>query len=119
MPNVRRTINAPEFLERRGGYYDRRDKRRLRIARSDGKKAIKKALGAGTAQRADSVRDRHRYVGSHRRANRGISINLEAISLKGGDKVYGRQGLSMAYYRDCSHSRRSAFFGYLLRGLDK
>ena len=82
MPNVRRTINAPEILERRGGYYDRRDKRRLRIARSDGKKAIKKALGAGTAQRADSVRDRHRYVGSHRRANRGISINLEAYLSK-------------------------------------
>jgi hypothetical protein len=25
----------------------------------------------------------------------------------------------MAYYRDYSHSRRSAFFGYPLRGLDK
>jgi hypothetical protein len=25
----------------------------------------------------------------------------------------------MAYYRDCSHSRSSAFFGYLLRALDK
>jgi hypothetical protein len=25
----------------------------------------------------------------------------------------------MAYYRDYSHSRSSAFFGHLLRGLDK
>jgi hypothetical protein len=31
-------------------------------------------------------------------------------------KVYGRQGLSMAYYRDYNHSRSFAFFGYPLRG---
>jgi len=99
--------------------YDQHRGRRRRRQISDEKQAIKKALGAGTAQRADSVRDHHRYVGSHRGANRGIPINLEAISVKGGDTVYGRQGLSMAYYRDYSHSRRSAFFGYLLRGLDK
>ena len=120
MPNIRRTGNAPEFLERRGGYYDRRYKRRQRIARtSDEKQAIKKALGAGTAQRADSVRDYHGYVDSHRRANRGVFINLEAISIKGGDKVHARLGLTMAYYRDYSHSRSFAFFGYPLRGLDK
>jgi|NGEPerStandDraft_6_1074524.scaffolds.fasta_scaffold104183_1 hypothetical protein len=95
-------------------------KRRQRIARtSDGKQAIKKAVGAGRAQRADSVRDHHRYVDSHRRTNRGVFINLEAISVKGGDKVYARLGLSMACYRDYSHSRSSAFFGYPLRGLDK
>ena len=76
-------------------------------------------MGEGTAQRADSVRDRHRYVGSHRRANRGVFINLEAISIKGGGKVHARLGLSMAYYRDYSHSRSFAFFGYPLRGLDK
>jgi hypothetical protein len=116
MPTMRRTGNAPEFLERRGGFYDRRYKRRQRIARtSDGKKAIKKALGEGTAQRADSVRDHHRYVGSHRRPNRGVFINLERYLSK-EVKVYGRHGLSMAYYRDYNHSRSSAFFGYLLRG---
>src|SRR5665647_3254826 len=73
MPTMRRTGNAPEFLERRGGFYDRRYKRRQRIARtSDGKQATKKALGEGTAQSADSDRDRHRYVGSHRRASRPV-----------------------------------------------
>ena len=119
MPTMRRTGNAPEFLERRGGTMTGRYKRRQRIARtSDGKKAIKKALGAGTAQRADSVRDYHGYVDSHRRANRGVFINLERYLSK-EVKVYGRHGLSMAYYRDYSHSRSFAFFGYPLRGLDK
>ena len=76
-------------------------------------------MGAGTAQRADSIRDRHRYVGSRRRVNRDVFINLEAISIKGGGKVHARLGLSMAYYRDYSHSRSSAFFfRYPLRGLD-
>src|SRR5674476_1333680 len=76
MPNMRRADNAPEILERRRDYYDRRYKRRQRIARaSDGKQAIKKALGAGRAQRVDSVRNHHRYVDSHRRANRGVFIN--------------------------------------------
>ena len=99
---------------------NRRYKRRQRIAQtSDRKQAIKKALGAGRTKRAESVRDHHRYVGGRRRTNRGVFINLEAISVKGGDKVYARLGLSMACYRDYSHSRSSAFFGYPLRGLDK
>jgi hypothetical protein len=76
-------------------------------------------MATGRAQRVESVRDHHRYVDSHRRTNRGVFINLEAISVKGGDKVYARLGLSMACYRDYSHSRSSAFFGYPLRGLDK
>ncbi len=50
-------------------------------------------MGAGTAQRANSVRDYHRYVGSHRRANRGIFINLEAISVKGVIRYMGVRDL--------------------------
>ena len=52
------------------------------------KQAIEKALGAGTARRDNSVRDHHRHVDSHRRANRGVFVNLEAISVKGGDEVW-------------------------------
>ena len=37
-------------------------------------------MGAGRAQRVDSVRDRRRYADSRRRANRGVFIDLATPS---------------------------------------